>query len=179
MSGRGGSFGGLISGLVIGIVIAGIVQAGLYWYDGGKACSGVRSLLINDFKAIQAGDVLRLKDWPEQMERLRNTANPSTDKNARRWLMPEALLATPSSVFGSSIGRLRRLGEPATELAIRAYRIRAQLNAEIRILASPQMLYSGPADRNWLIARNEQTQKAWDAAAQAALRRLESVACWR
>ena len=179
MNGSGRRYGGLIAGLIIGILIAGVVQAVLYWYESGKSCSKVRSILVNDLRAIQAADELRLKDWPEQMERLRNTKNPRTDTNARRWLMPEALLATPSRVFSATIGNLGHLGEPAIAQTIRTYKLRAQLNAEIRILASPDMLNSGPTDRIWLIARNLNTQKDWDVAVKATLRRLENVGCWR
>lgn len=168
-------------GIVIGIVIAVAANLLLDLRDEFHERNELITSFISDIKALRAKHAERLIEWPEHMKRLREVDNPLENSNARRWLMPEFADTSRFAVFEANTGKLGLLENQLAEQVARFYAKSEMLKAEVRVLASPNIIWASggeEGDKAWLIDKNKVTQKYWDEAADAILKNLEDARSW-
>ncbi len=172
--------GGLIAGLIAGVVLALVGNVVIQAWQDSSACSDMTASFVTDIRVMKEQQTERLVTWDAFMERLELVGDPVHDERARPWLMPEGLEVERSVIFGSNVPALLLLGDDLAMEVVRFYAKTQRLLAEVRILASPGMLFASKGDKIWLRGENKATYDEWAPLADQLIDRLEKASCpWR
>lgn len=159
-----------IGAAIIGAVLASVALYVLQEREQYFAHRDLVTAFMSDIKAMEVKEAERLKTWPELMHRLSKFDQKHDE--ARPWLMPEAIEPSGFVVFEQNVGNLGLLDAALAEQISQLYSQSEMLRAEVRMLASPEILFAGKKDKDWLIKRNKKTQKVWNDTAKKMLSAL-------